>query len=174
MTLLEASRIAMSLRATRRRPVDARTVPDDGEGLLPWYAFESVIDRSLAMLHGVHIPLSLFAVRSDRIVERQARAAIAAAWCRFGTVGRLPDARIGLLYLGPDERGGNSMLATHLRRQIERHLPAFDLVAVQCWSDEIDGTSDLLNLLDAAEGRVPRSVPFDARAMATKPRPGSP
>lgn len=141
--------IFMPLRVMRRRPAPARAALEDGEALLPWYAFEAVIERSLAMLRGVHIPLSLFVIRSQRIIEGETTAAIAASWCRFGTVGRLPDARIGLLYLGPHERPGDAVLAEYLRRRIERYLPAFDLAVAQGWSDEIEGADDLLNLLDA-------------------------
>jgi len=137
----------MSLRGMQRRPAPAHAAPDDGAALLPWYAFEAVIERSLAMLHGVHIELSLFVIRSDRTIEGGAMAAIAASWCRFGAVGRLPDASIGLFYLGPHERRGGTALADHLRRRVEHHLRASDLVIAQGWSDEVDGASDLLNLL---------------------------
>lgn len=144
MTLLEGSRLPKSFR---RRPVAEYLPTDGGEALLPWYAFESAIDRSLAMLRGVHIPLSLFVIRSHRIIQGETTAAIAAAWCRFGTMGRMPDASIGLLYLGPHERHGDAALLAHLRREIERLMPAFDLAVAQCWSDELDGASDLLHLL---------------------------
>lgn len=129
------------------------------DSLLPWYAFAAAIERSLRMLHGVHIPVSLCAIRADRGVPAEALAVVGEALCQFGAAGRLADGSIGLLYLGPHEHDSGGALANFLRKRIESRLHEgglnalgrrIDIKVARRWTDEIDDSSELVSLLDPA------------------------
>lgn len=136
--------------------------PGDGShdaNLLPWHAFNAAIDHSLRMLRGLHIPVSLFAVRTAGRPTAEAADVIGEALSQFGSVGRLADSSIGLLYLGPrsPETGGDDALANHIFRRVERRLHergwsgvcgGLELSAVHRWTDHVSGAAELMRALD--------------------------
>jgi len=92
--------------------------------LLPRHAFVAALAHSLRLLRSIHVPITLFAVQLPVPGAIEADECVSAALLPFGVVGRLPDGRIGLLYLGPHSPGeaGKQALAEHLRAKILRHL----------------------------------------------------
>jgi hypothetical protein len=161
----------MSLFTTIFRPAARPAIPSDSATLLPWHAFDAAIERSLMMLRGVHIPVSLFAVRLGADGLGEDAEVIGDALSQFGSVGRLADGSIALLYLGPRkaEPDGDLALAWHIRTRIERRLQErgwpllagqLELAAVHGWTDEIAGSADLMRSL--AQRRAYRRAARDA------------
>ena len=155
----------MSLFSSLRRSLSTPGILVDSDTLLPWHAFESEIGRSLRMLRGWHIPVSIFAVRLGEVARGAAADAVGEAIGRFGTVGRLADGSIGLLYLGPRsrEQGGDAILAGQVQKSIERRLHErgwaalshrLELVAAHGWTDEIGGSTELVRMLNASRARI--------------------
>ncbi len=144
-------------RATRRE--DDQAVADEARHLLPRQAFATAVAHSLRLLRSIHVPVTLFAVRLPAPGLGVADESVSAALLPFGVVGRLPDGRIGLLYLGPHTLGeaGDRALSRHLLDKIERRLrdhswdalcPGVKLTAVHTWTDAIAHPSHLLEALD--------------------------
>lgn len=149
----------MSLFSALRRPTPDPSGFSDSATILPWHAFDAAIERSLKMLHGVHIPVSLFTVRFGELLRGDPAEAIGDALCQFGSAGRLADGRIALLYLGPRSRAGDGdvTLVRHLHSRIEQRLKErgwaalcrnLELAAAHGWTDELDGSTDLVRLLE--------------------------
>jgi hypothetical protein len=144
---------------TGTRGGDDRALDDEAGHLLPRHAFAASLAHSLRLLRSIHVPLTLFAVQLPAQGIVAADETVSATLLPFGVVGRLPDGRIGLLYLGPHTLGeaGGRALSTHLLDKIERRLrdhgwgalcPGVRLTAVQVWSDAIAHPSHLLQALD--------------------------
>ncbi len=124
-----------------------------------WPSFETEIERSLRLLRQLRLPVSLFALPlHDR---PGAEAAAAHALAGLGTVGRLPDGRLGLLYLGPRARGaeGEAQLVKLLYERITRALEeagrpeaAPAIAAIHGWTDELWSAGLLLAALAAPAG----------------------
>ena len=155
----------MSLFSGLLRSPSAPGILVDSDTLLPWHAFDADIERSLRMLRGVHIPVSMFAVGLGDVARRSAADAIGDALGRYGPVGRLADGRIGLLYLGPRsrEQNGDAILANQVQKSIERRLhergwsalvQSLELAAAHGWSDEIFGSVELIRMLGPSRARV--------------------
>ncbi|HYB08970.1 MAG TPA: hypothetical protein VEJ16_04815 [Alphaproteobacteria bacterium] len=155
----------MSLFTSLRRSPSAAGILIDNDTLLPWHAFDADIERSLRMLRGVHIPVSMFAVGLGEVSRGSAAEAVGDALSRYGSVGRLADGRIGLLYLGPRslEQNGNAVLANQVHKSIERRLhergwsgliESLDLAAAHGWTDEIFGSIELIRMLGPSRARV--------------------
>lgn len=152
----------MSLFSTILRPgprtgIPANGVPGDSANLLPWHAFDTAIERSLRMLRGVHIPVSFFAVQLGTGGAAAAEV-VGEALSQFGPVGWLADGTVGLLYLGPrpPEKDGDTVLTSRVFSRVERRLQecgwaalcrGLELAAVHGWTDEIDGSGDLVRAL---------------------------
>ena len=94
--------------------------------LLPRHAFAAALAHSLRLLRSIHVPITLFAVQLPVPGPIEADECVSAALLPFGVVGRLPDGRIGLLYLGPHSPGeaGEQALAAHLLAKVVGHLRA--------------------------------------------------
>jgi len=154
----------MSLFSTILRPGARPGIPSDGfpgdsASLLPWHAFDAAIERSLHMLRGVHIPVSFFAVYLGTGGRGDAAEVVGEALSQFGPVGWLADGSVGLLYLGPrpPEKDGDTVLTSRIFNRVERRLQergwaalcrGLELAAVHGWTDEIDGSADLVQALD--------------------------
>jgi len=137
---------------------DGRSGEREAHHLLPRQAFADTAARSLRLLRGLHVPVTLFAVRLPPGVIAEAEACVSAILQPFGAVGRLPDGRIGLLYLGPHSpgRAGERTLATHLLARIARRLGergweamsrGVELSAAHAWADAIQQPAELLRAL---------------------------
>lgn len=124
-----------------------------------WPAFASSIERSLRLLHEVHVPVSLFALRLDG--GDKAVDAAAGALVRFGAVGRLPDGSLGLLYLGPRPAGRrgeaaleNQIFMTAAHGLGEQGWAAVGetpvLTAVHSWTDQVRDVAALVAASSAA------------------------
>ena len=144
---------------TRTTREEDQAVADEARHLLPRQAFAASIAHTLRLLRSIHVPVTLFAVYLPAPGLGAADESVSAALLPFGVVGRLPDGRIGLLYLGPHTLGeaGDRALSTHLLDKIERRLrdngwgslcPGVKLTAVHAWTDAIAHPSHLLQALD--------------------------
>lgn len=93
-------------------------------GLLSIRGFETALSRCLRTLEGVHAGVTLFAVgwRGSAPPPPDAENAAVAALGPLGSVGRLPDGRIGLVYLGPG--GGESRQSEALKGYMLDRLAA--------------------------------------------------
>lgn len=131
--------------------------------LMCWQAFEVAINHSLRLVHDVHIPVSLFAVRLAERKHRAATEVIGQALAEFGMVGLLSEGSIGLLYLGPHRPGGEGdaaltesvvgRIAQRLQEQGWAALcPSLKVMVAHGWTDEINGSADLVVAL--AQRRV--------------------
>ncbi|MFI4989024.1 MAG: hypothetical protein ACHQF3_16480 [Alphaproteobacteria bacterium] len=116
------------------------------------------------MLRHIHVPVTLFAVHLPARGVVEADDTIGEALSPLGIVGRLPDGRIGLLYLGPHTLGadGDRALCGHILGKIERRLRdqgwgplcrGLSLTAVHSWGDAIAQPAQLLKGLDARSTR---------------------
>lgn len=132
-------------------------------GVLGPWGFAASLDRTLGLLGGVHAGITLFAV-SLRAAEPAAEAVMAAALSPLGAVGRLPDGRIGLGYLGPGGGAGGDGPATErliasvrarvATRLIEegRHGDAerLEVSATHAWTDRVKSAAALIRRLPRA------------------------
>jgi hypothetical protein len=145
--------------------------------LLPRHAFAAALARSLRLLRSIHVPITLFAVALPARGAVEADACVTAALLPFGVVGRLPDGRIGLLYLGPHSPGeaGAEALAAQLLAKVVRHLRergwealsgGVRLAAARAWTDAIARPAELLQAL---EDRGPTHKTARARTDAALP-----
>jgi hypothetical protein len=130
---------------------------------MPLPRFETAIDRCLELLRGSHTRVTLFAVAPPVTVSSELEAIICAALAPLGSVGRLPDGRIGLLYLGPHgpDEAGSPRLRSCVSERIERRLldrgwgdhrwgrplPPVRIAAVDGWTDGIGSRRDLIDAL---------------------------
>ncbi|HLI12291.1 MAG TPA: hypothetical protein VKY65_11890 [Alphaproteobacteria bacterium] len=154
----------MTLFSTFLRPGHRAAAPVESSNLLPWYAFDAAIERSLRMLRGVHVPVSLFAIHLGGPSRHEATEAIGEALNRFGPVGRLADGGIGLLYLGPraTDESGDEALTNHLHSRVVRRLREsgwtaltrhMEFTAVHGWTDEMASSADLVAELARRRGK---------------------
>jgi len=138
---------------------DDRAVADEAGQLLPRHAFAASVAHSLRLLRSIHVPVTLFAVHLPARGLAAADESVSATLLPFGVVGRLPDGRIGLLYLGPHTLGeaGDRALSTHLLDKIERRLrdhgwgslcSGLEMTAVHAWTDAIAEPARFLQALD--------------------------
>ena len=151
---------------TPARPVDH---------IASWSAFRSEIERSLGLLCHMRLQVSLFSVRIAGMPDAAA-AAIVESLIRLGSVGRLWDGTIGLLYLGPRAPGsaGDVTLMRHVHDLIEQKLAVqgfaalggrIEVSATHAWTDTISGVEELARpLVEAAslEATPRRQVSFVA------------
>lgn len=150
--------------------------------LLPRHDFEATLARNLRLLRGIHIPMTLFAVRLPARGLIDAEEAVGDALSLLGMVGRLACGRIGLLYLGPHALGaaGDEALTAHVLGKVERRLHDLgwgslcrniQFWAIHAWTDAIADASELLRALDDRKTR--RTAPgraAGARARAVGER----
>jgi hypothetical protein len=126
--------------------------------------FETALARCLDLLDGVHAGLALFAVgwRGSSPPPPAAEQAAVSALAPLGSVGRLADGRIGLIYLGPG--GGDRSAAETLRRYVLNRLT--DRLTEQGWT----GCAEMLDLA-AAHGWTDQGTGA-ARLIAALPKTG--
>ncbi len=178
----------MSLFSKARAVAAGSSAPEEkARRLWPRHAFEASMAYSLRLLRQSHVPLTLFAVELPARGLVEANDAVGEALSPLGVVGRLPDGRIGLLYLGPHSLGADAeqVLARHILDKIEGRLRdqgwgplcrGLKLTAAHAWSDAIAGPAQLLAKLDERRGpytltaREPRgdARPHQARARAER------
>ncbi|MBI1207706.1 MAG: hypothetical protein GC191_10515 [Azospirillum sp.] len=110
--------------AALRRSITKPPPPPEIRGLLPRRGFEAMLEHILDLLSGIHTPVSLFAVTPPPRAPASLEATIADALAPLGCIGRLPDRRIGLVYLGPRGAEDSNGEALHnlIRARIERRL----------------------------------------------------
>lgn len=170
----------MSLFSAILRPAGRKDLPESaGTTLAPWHAFDAAIERSLRMLRGVHVPVSLFAIRITGMQRDEAATVIGEALSQFGPVGRLGDGSIGLLYLGPRSPNpdGDAALANHVFSRVDGRLQergygalcrSLELAAVHGWTDQIQGSADLIRAL--ARNRAASRPPRESQSVAERTR----
>lgn len=145
--------------ARARRPLSSCLMSAPG--------FDMALGCTLDLLSGVHSGITLFAVSWLLPPPSEVEMATAATLSPLGSVGRLPDGRIGLGYVEPRSPGGDEVhpdtLLALVRDRVERRLTdagwsryawATRLTTARGWTDEIDGVSDLVARLPAPEPRL--------------------
>ena len=120
--------------------------------------FEIMLGHCLNLLRGSHTRVTLFAVEPPGTVPAEIEAVIGDALAPLGTVGRLPDGRIGLVYLGPHGNGeaGTGALHAYVSERIgrrlmdrvwDRHRPTVKIAAVDRWTDNVRSARELIEAL---------------------------
>lgn len=132
-------------------------------GMMSPWGFAAALDRSLGLLGGAKVGITLFAVShrgagaggegegADIAID----TFVVAALSPLGVVGRLPDGRIGLGYLGPGGEGGEAaerlIASVHGRvasRLIEEGRSAeaerLEIAAVHARTDRIRSAARLI------------------------------
>jgi hypothetical protein len=143
----------------RRTSADDPARDREARQLLPRHAFDAALAHTLRLLRCIHVPITLFAVQLPARGPMEADECVCTALLPFGVVGRLPDGRIGLLYLGPHSRGeaGECALAERLLAKVVQHLRdqgwealsrEARLMTAHTWTDAIAGPAELLEALD--------------------------
>lgn len=137
----------------RRSPTCLMSVP----------GFEMALGCTIDLWSGVRTGVTLFAVSWLLPAPSEVESTAAAALSPLGSVGRLPDRRIGLAYVEP--RGSRDDLhpdTVHriVQNRLERCLTdagwhrfawATRIASARGWSDDMDGPADLINRLPIAE-----------------------
>lgn len=135
--------------------------PDPAGGILSVRGFELALGYSLDLLSGVHTGVTLMAISWPEQAPLDVEAAAAAALLPLGNVGRLPDGRIGVAYLGPrgHDDAGATALSAYVRRRLQMRLSEVGfrrdaervrVVAVHEWTDRVAGARALIAALPAA------------------------
>ncbi len=125
---------------------------------MPFSCFETTLGRYLDLLRDSHTRMTLFAIEPPMFVSAEIEAVIGAALAPLGNVGRLPDGRIGLVYLGPHgaDESGTQALRAYVSERIDRRLldrgwghqiPSVRIAAVDRWTDGVNGARDLIDAL---------------------------
>lgn len=158
------------------RSPDLHQILDQSTPILSWPSFEAAVARNLHMLHGIHVPVSLFAIGPRGLTQGSPALVIGDALYGLGTSGRLPDGRVGFFYLGPHgsqvDGGDEGGLTAFLRRRIGTRLENRGWSAVardlklsvgQGWTDETKRASELVAQLNGASVSRKSSTIFERR-----------
>lgn len=137
------------------KPIKARrSIAGSGGAAPSWPSFEAEIERSLRLLRPIRLPVTLFALKfpADAAADRAAVDALSG----LGAVGRLPDGRLGLFYLGP-RTAGESGEAALVKLVYERAARAFaaqgcgaealQVAAAHAWTDALTSAAFFAALL---------------------------
>ena len=162
-------------------PYDKTPVPETAAaipGMMSIRGFESALARCLELLDGVHTGLTLFAVgwRGSSPPPPPAEQAVVSALSPLGSVGRLSDGRIGMVYLGPG--GGDGVGTETLRGYVLNRLAGrlteqgwgacaalLDLSAAHGWTDQGATAARMIAALPKSGGlALPKSAAAPAHA----------
>ena len=126
---------------------------------MPAARFQTLLNHCLGLLSGCHTRVTLFAVEVPGGSPTEVEATIVEALAPLGGVGRLPDSRIGLVYLGPrgNEDGANALdayVSERISRRLldrgwGRYIPLVRIANVDRWTDTIREAHDLIDALPA-------------------------
>jgi len=130
---------------------------------MPVPRFQAMLDHCLTLLCGSHARITLFAVELPVSVVDEVEATIGEALAPLGSVGRLPDGRIGLVYLGPSGSDGGAELQAYVSERISRrlldrgwgrHVSSVRMAVVGRWTDRIRDARDLIDALPSRRSGV--------------------
>jgi hypothetical protein len=158
----------------------SRAPQREARDILPRHAFEAALANSLRLLRRIHVPLTLFAVRLPAQGLTEAEAVVGDALSPLGVLGRLPDGRIGLLYLGPraPDAHGEDALSRHVLAKIEKRLQdrgwgslcrGVRLYAAHAWADVVSGPAELIAALDYGRVAHPPALTREAERCVLRP-----
>lgn len=182
--LRPAARRADPSRLFPGRPLGGRIddFPAAPPALMSSRGFELAVEHCLELLEGAHVAVTLFAVgwRSSSPPPPLVERVVADALTPLGSVGRLPDGRIALLYLGPRGDGGRTAAGTDalrsyvlnriLHRLTEKgwsvSAAALELTATHVWTDQGVSAAALLRRLTSLSPSPAADGDYSARGNA--------